>query len=154
MSPAAASERRYFAVPDPADAGLMTYWRQGRQLTMWPPGVKHGPRLAAGDVPKQLRGTQRRSWIRRWFREIREPWDAAVRAALDADRDLAAARFAAFSARCCCCGRALSDPASKTWGIGPDCREGLPVAWLERFAILAGRAHADRLNNQQNGPTP
>jgi len=46
----------------------------------------------------------------------RVPAEALVR-----DADELRANFGRFTGRCGCCGRRLTDPASKLRGIGPDC---------------------------------
>lgn len=139
------TEPEYFAVPDPS-TGDMTYWRTHRgDITEWPPKVRYGPLLYKRDVPANLRGDERTRWARNWFATVRAPWDAAIVEAITSDPTTAAARFAAFNTRCCCCGRALTDPASKAYGIGPDCRGGLPGELLAELARQVGRAHAELL---------
>lgn len=133
----------YFAVPDPTDSTLMTYWRQsGAKLTPWPSRARYGPQLLRTDLPPALRGQERQEWIWAWCREHLTPWHEQVRAAIDADPRECAARFAAFATRCAECGRALRDPASKTYGVGPECREGWPAAALAAMVEAVGRAHA------------
>jgi len=136
------AEAEYFAVIDPDDPERMTYWRRGpRGLKPWPQKATYGPVLRKSDVPAVLRGEARREWVRQWFGE-RRPWSEAVHEAIDADPDGCRARFAAFTSRCCCCGRALTDPASKTYGIGPECRDGVSADVLARMVEQIGRLHA------------
>lgn len=137
----------YYAVPDPADPARMTYWRRtGRGLRPIPANARYGPVLLKHDVPADLRGQQRREWVYAWQRQHLYPWHATVHAAIDADPIGCAARYAALQARCAWCGRRLTDPDSKTYGIGPDCRQGWPPAELAALAQAVARAHAS------NGP--
>jgi hypothetical protein len=147
---------KYFAVPDP-DTGDMTYWytdHRGR-LSAWPSKLRndaYGPTLWTKPgpnrehiVPDGLTERERGEWIKNWFETVRQPWMAKIRAAIDADRDACLARFAAFASRCCCCGKTLTDAASKAYGIGPDCRAGLPPEVLEACARAMGRVHGQSL---------
>lgn len=139
----------YFAVPDPADLTLMTCWRQsGAKLAAWPSRARYGPQLLRTDVPPDLRGQERQEWIWAWCREHLTPWHEQVRAPIVADPRECAARFAAFATRCAQCGRVLKDPASKTYGVGPECRDGWPAAVLAAFAEAVGRAHAAHLASE------
>jgi Family of unknown function (DUF6011) len=136
-------EIEYFAVPDPDDAERMTYWRLGpRGLASWPPNARYGPTLLRRDVPRDLRGDAKREWVHTWFQSTRFMWTARVFEAINVDQHAAAARFAVWQMRCLCCGRALTDPASKTYGIGPECRAGLPVEVLVQLNEEVGRMHA------------
>jgi hypothetical protein len=136
-------EVEYFAVPDPDDAERMTYWRMSsRGLVSWPPAARYGPRLLKRDVPRDLRGAAKAEWVHAWFQNTRFTWQASVIAAINADQHAAAARFAVFAIRCYCCGRALTDPQSKTLGIGPECRSGMPVEILAALNEQVGRLHA------------
>lgn len=141
------SDTHYYAVPDPRD-GTMTYWREDKRgrLTAWPTTVRYGPVLLAADVPSELAGKQRDAWISAWFCEHAYPWHDAIRAAITAAPDRCRARFASFTSRCCFCGRELTDPASKVYGIGPDCRHGLSDAVLSAMAREMGRVHLDVLD--------
>lgn len=138
----------YFAVVDPSDAGRMTYWRRtDRGIAPWPVRARYGPRLTRTDLPADLRHTARHArrlqeYVRDWHRQHTVPWHQAVCDAIDADPQGCAARFAAFTIRCCYCGRKLTDPASKTYGIGPDCRDGELPEVLTAFTEAVGRAHA------------
>jgi len=134
----------YYAVPDPTNPSAMTYWRRDRRgrLAPWPPRARYGPTLTPADIPDHLAGQDRREWISDWARAHLWPWHEAVHAAIDADPDGCAARFAAMAARCCRCGRALTDPESKTYGIGPECRRDVPAELLTALAGAVARAHA------------
>lgn len=135
----------YFAVPDPADAGRMTYWRSaGRGLRAWPPAARYGPRLLRREVPAGLTGKPLRAFVTAWYRQHVAPWHDAIKTAIAEDPQKCAARFAALTTRCCLCGRSLTDPASKTYGIGPDCRAGLPGILLAELTEAVGRADAER----------
>lgn len=118
----------YYAVPDPDDPSQMTYWRSARggDLVPHPDKARYGPTLWKSPgpghihvVPAELHGQARRNWVHHWYATVRAEWLQHVKAAIDADPDGCAARFAAFTTRCCCCGRRLTDPTSKTYGIGP-----------------------------------
>ncbi|BCJ65133.1 DUF6011 domain-containing protein [Polymorphospora rubra] len=154
-----APSRSYYAVPDPADPTAMTYWRTGRRgLAMWPPKARYGPLLFAADVPPGLKGLDREAFIRNWAATVRTPWQEAVNAAIEIDPDGCAAMFAVFMTRCCYCGRRLTDPESKAYGIGPECRRGVPAPVLAAMANAVGRAHGLHVQTAKNarpeGATP
>lgn len=136
----------YYAVPDPGDTGQITYWRRNArgQIAPWPANAKYGPQLYKRDIPQGIHNG-RPKWIRDWFRDNRAPWQQAIDAAIDADPDLCRARFAVFAVRCCACGRTLTDPKSKSCGIGPECRSDLSEDTLGALAALVGRIHAEHL---------
>lgn len=139
-------EATYYAVYDPADPGRITYWREtpsgGRKP--WPGKASYAPVLYKRDVPGELNKADRRAWINAWFREQQPKWYEAIDAAIDADPVAARARFASLTSRCCLCGRTLTDPASKCYGIGPECRDGLPGGLLAELTVAVGRAHAEQ----------
>lgn len=144
----------HFAIRDPHDPRLVSYWRYRATRRRvqpvfgpWPAKARTGPRLLAADVPAALKGDARRDWIRKWFADNAAPYRAAVIAALEADPHAAAMRFAELTSRCCVCGRNLTEPLSKSCGIGPECRSGLGAAVLAQFYVPAvARAHAERLS--------
>lgn len=142
----------YYAVHDPNNPRQMTYWRRDKtgRITPWPAEAKYGPALYKADVPKGL-GAGRRQWIRTWFHTHREPWQRAIDQAIAQNPEECQARFSVFTIRCCRCGRGLTDPTSKTCGIGPECRQGMGRPTLARFALLVGRIHADSLTQHDNG---
>ncbi|XTZ13901.1 DUF6011 domain-containing protein [Micromonospora echinospora] len=142
--PSLTQSPEYFAVPDPDDPTRITYWRRAAagKLTPWPSRARYGPQLYRSDVPADLAGMQRQEWIQAWARENQRPWYEKIHAALDADPQECAARFAAFATRCCQCGRMLHDPESKACGVGPDCRDGWPAAVIAAMVEAVGRAHA------------
>ncbi len=136
-------DTRYYAVRDPL-TGDMTFWflnRQGRVMP-WPtrPQAEYGPHLWSrlnrdpGPldhlVPAGLRGEAKSTWVREWYRTVREPWLAAMHAEIDRDPETAMARFAAIGFRCCICGKALRDEESRLSAIGPECRKAFPEALL------------------------
>jgi len=139
----------YFAVTDPLDPGQVTYWRRGKngRIAPWPVRARYGPILFKSAVPKGLGGDRNR-WVQDWYTANREPWDAEVRLAITGSPEECQARFSVFAIRCCSCGRGLTDPKSKTCGIGPECRHGLPEEALGRMARLVGRIHAQALLTQ------
>ena len=60
---------------------------------------------------------EERDVYRGWsLADLRDVADALVR-----DADELRANFGLFTGMCGCCGRRLTDPASKLRGIGPDC---------------------------------
>lgn len=137
------SAPEYFAVPDPVDPQRMTYWRQTEHsFTAWPPAARYQPRLLKSQAPAGLTGQARREWVWAWAAQHLQPWFDAVRVTIAADSQECAARFAALHTRCCCCGRALRDPASKTYGVGPECRDGWPAEMLAAMVEAVGRVHA------------
>lgn len=134
----------YYAVLDPDDPDRMTYWyrtKRGR-IMPHPPKAHYGPVLFRADVPAGLDQQARGAWVSNWFRTVSRPWHQTVREAIEADPVTAGARFAKFACRCCCCGRTLTDPDSKTYGVGPDCRSGLPASILAQLNEAVGRVHA------------
>lgn len=140
----------YYAVPDPADPGTMVYARRPEKrdgLLPWPAKARFGPVLLRRDVPAGLDSSERYAWARAWFERVRWPWEAALRAAVAADVVGAGRRFAELTTRCCQCGRPLTDPESKCYGIGPDCRGGIPGAVLAAyFTPQVAKAHAAALD--------
>lgn len=133
----------YYAVIDPVDSGLVTYWRvRGDDVTAWPSKARYGPRLVRSDVPEGLSGPDRQAWVWGWAETVYHPYHAEVRARIASDPTGAGARFASLMTRCCNCGRPLTDAESKVYGIGPECRRGLPAEWLDAMAHAVGRAHA------------
>lgn len=136
----------YYAVPDPANPDQITYWRRDKRgrIAAWPTNAKYGPILYKRDVPKGL-PAERSQWVSDWFRTNRDPWQQTINHAIGSDPDLCQARFAVFTVRCCSCGRTLTDPKSKSCGIGPECRQGMPAETLGAMAVLVGRVHAERL---------
>lgn len=134
----------YFAVADPTDPARITYWRRTNgKLAPWPSRARYGPQLLRSDLPAGLAGQERQEWIQAWFRAHVTPWHTQVHATIDTNPETCAARFAAFTTRCCQCGRTLRDPASKAYGVGPECRDGWPDTVLAAMVEAVGRAHAD-----------
>ncbi|MBB4931410.1 hypothetical protein F4561_002230 [Lipingzhangella halophila] len=140
----------YYAVPDPNDPDQMTYWRRDHRgrIAPWPSKARYGPALYRSDVPEGLTPPEKNQWVTDWFRTHRHPWDDAVHTTITTDPDTCRARFAVFTTRCCSCGRTLTDPESKSYGIGPECRTGVPEDVLARLAVLVGQAHAQALRGE------
>lgn len=134
----------YYAVPDPDDPGRMTYWYRNRrgQLKPHPAKAKYGPRCTRAAMEQAGLDFRNRDDVRAWYETVGWPWARAVREAVEADPFTAGLRFARFCTRCCFCGRLLVEPSSKTYGIGPECRQGLPAATLARLNEALGRVHA------------
>lgn len=111
---------QFFAVPDPAQPEVMTYWRRDESgmLQAWPKHAIYGPR------PDGVFGRSTRELLRlrRWRDDHWTPWRAQIEAAIEAEPGAAAARFSRLTVRCGVCGRKLTDATSRNLGIGPDCR--------------------------------
>lgn len=148
-----------YAIPDPHDPAAVSYWRRKDTKTRrggiessfaaWPPKARYGPVLLKRDVPKDLHGKDLGDYLNRWMVEVRQPFYDAVIAAVLADPVAAGKRFAELTSRCCSCGRTLTDDLSKCYGIGPECRSGIPAEVLARYyAPALGRAHAEALQGQ------
>lgn len=135
---------RYLAVVDPAEPALMTYWRRmpSGGVKPWPEKSKYGPRLLKSQVPADMKGTDRAEYVRAWFQRVSNPWHDQITAAIEADPQGCAARFAQLQTRCICCGRVLTDPESKVYGIGPDCRRGFSDEEGSEWVESVGRAQA------------
>ena len=117
---------RYYAVSDPADPTRMTFWRETeRGRRSWPP--KSG--TFGADFYERLKAATHEERV-----HLMQTWRAAIDVEIDARPDLASARFSAWHSRCSFCGRRLTDPTSKTYGIGPECRSGCPDPLLEALA--------------------
>lgn len=132
----------YYALPDPDNAATMTYWRtHNGRLQRWPAKAWYGPaRLLKRDAPTDR--DAKIAWMRAWNEQYLA-WLQRVTAAITADPQTSRARFAAFTIRCCDCGRALTDAKSKTLGVGPECRRGYDEAWLAAtLTPVIAEAHA------------
>jgi hypothetical protein len=132
-------ESRYYAVPDPADPLRMTFWRvSARGCRSWPPrsggdGAKYKALLAAAESKTE------------WTRLVVE-WSDAIDTEIREHPERAGARFACWHARCCRCGRRLTDPRSKTYGIGPECVTGVPRSVLPQMAEAMRLAVGEQRN--------
>jgi hypothetical protein len=140
----------YYAVRDPEDPATVTYWRRTRTATTntlkpWPAKAWYGPAVPRrSDIPADRQARDR--FVRAWSSTRRAYLDKIV-AAIAARPEAAARRFADFSTRCCRCARYLTDAMSKTYGIGPECRSGIPADVLARYLTpQVGRAHAEHLD--------
>jgi hypothetical protein len=45
-------------------------------------------------------------------------------------------------ANCLCCGRSLGDERSVAYGIGPECRQGMPPELLTRISEFSAKVRA------------
>ncbi len=138
----------YYAIPDPNDPTLITYWRRkNNTLKAWPAKAWYGPPVPRrSELPDA--GPAREAFVQKWWASRRAYLDRIATAVL-ADPATAGKRFANFGIRCCQCGRTLRDATSTTYGIGPECRSGMDPALLARYLTPAvGRAHAKHLANQ------
>lgn len=139
----------YYAIPGPGDPDVMTYWRRTRTvrtnaLKPWPSRAWYGPKVPRrADVPTDR--LARAEFVAAWSASRRAYLNQVV-AAITADPVAAGRRFAEFGIRCCMCARALTDETSKTYGIGPECRSGIPADVLARYCTPeVGRIHAAAL---------
>ncbi|MFF4292176.1 DUF6011 domain-containing protein [Streptomyces vinaceus] len=142
----------YYAIPDPTDPQTITYWRRiltskRNALKAWPAKAWYGPPIPRrSEVPEDR--AERDAFVAAWS-ESRRAYIAQVVAAIAADPYAAGRRFSDFSTRCCSCARKLRDELSKSVGIGPECRAGIPAEVLARYGTPAvGRAHAAHLAEQ------
>ncbi|MFD6935287.1 DUF6011 domain-containing protein [Streptomyces goshikiensis] len=142
----------YYAIPDPADPDTITYWRRiltekRTTLKAWPAKAWYGPPVPRrSEVPEDP--AAREAFGAAWS-ESRRAYIAQVAATIAADPVAAGRRFSEFSIRCCYCARKLRDELSRCYGIGPECRAGIPAAVLARYGTPAvGRAHAAHLAQQ------
>ena len=123
----------YYSIGDPLH-DTVTHWycseRTPQWVRSWPTKAKPGPRLLARDVPK---AQPERTRVLEAYWEQHRRYRAAVLQAIGSD-PLAGAKFSAFSARCCYCGRVLTDAASKCYGIGPECRKDFSDQKLADFS--------------------
>ncbi len=140
----------FYAVPDPRPGvEEVTYWhaRTGR-FGPWPKKARYGPVITRSDLPEGMdpRSEECRAFVEGWMEETKEPYDAAIVRAISADPIAAQHRFADFNVRCCSCGRKLTNDLSKIYGIGPECRKGLPEWVLANYYRQdVSRAHAQHL---------
>lgn len=139
------TELRYHALPDPDDAGRMTYWRcdDSGRLREWPAKARYGPILTKAMVPASLDHEARRRWMLNWIETVSGPWHQQIRNTIDAEPQMTAARFADLKRCCAMCGRPLDEPTSRVYGVGPDCRDKLPPAMLPALLEAMRRAHAE-----------
>jgi hypothetical protein len=144
-----AVEDGYYAILDPDDAGMVTYWRRVRtaranSLRPWPSRASYGPPIP---IRSQLPADplDRVEFVSAWSKTRRAYLEKVV-AAIAAGPEVAARCFADLRTRCWSCGRALHDETSKTLGIGPECRSGMDPEALARYCTPeVGRAHAEHL---------
>lgn len=119
----------YYALSDPVDDTRVTCWRQSSAgLKEWPAGTQYGPFPTAEGTPAVFRTGEFQAWRAHWD-EIRQAWHERVAEQLLADPEKAARRFAELEGRCHRCGRVLTDPASVSLGVGPDCQRLLAARW-------------------------
>lgn len=143
---------QYYAIPDPLDPGKVSYWyrpakgRDEGRIVSWPPRRSRWGSLAHRDVPHDKK-TDRdgySAFVRAYFLKVHAAHGLAVKA-IDANPGTAAARFAAFTVRCCHCGKTLTDERSKVYGIGPECRTGVDPDRLAAAMEAVRAAHAETL---------
>lgn len=133
----------YYAVLDPDDEGTMTCWRvKDGGLHPHPAKAWYGPaRPLRKDAPGKPGTDEYIAWMRDYF-DRWTSWALRVKEAIEADPLAAQRGFAETTAHCCVCGRALTDGASKTLGIGPDCRERVPHDLLMAYLAEVKRAQS------------
>jgi hypothetical protein len=115
----------YYAIPDPENPDLMTYWRvivaPDGSVASWtasPPRARYGPQMLKRNIPADR---AERLAVMRQFSDRLTDWTTRVRDAITADTAGCAARYAEFTTKCFCCGRELRSARWKVLGIGPDC---------------------------------
>ncbi len=155
----------YFAIPDPLDdrwldpdwlgTTRLSYWyrpkrgKKAGQLQPWPPRRNRWGRLTWAEVNAQPLDQREDFQIQHWAKVRAGRQEVARR--IDADPELAAARFAEARSICCCCGKGLTDERSKAYGIGPDCRQGIDPQVLTALIAKMAEVHAaGRVSWRQN----
>jgi hypothetical protein len=142
----------YFAVPDPLDPAKMSYWYLPKKgwmkdkLQPWPPRRNKWGALWIKDVPEQVRNDKKAytEYITAHFNRVRLA-RIDVERIVSADPQLAAVRFSHLAIRCCRCGKALTEQRSKTYGIGPECRQGASPDYLSDLLELVKTVYAAEL---------
>lgn len=128
----------FFAIPDPSNPDVMTFWRRdradnksrkGSYITPWPSRKSYGP-----TVPPELEANPLT-----WAVTVCWPWNKALRSALVSDMDGCAARFSILTGHCCSCGE-----PSDIQGICTKCRARVPAEAIHRIDAAITR--------QQEGP--
>jgi hypothetical protein len=138
----------YYAVPDPRDVEEMTYWRRsdgkrGPTFKPWPATARYGWVLYKKDRPKLPKEISCNTYVRAYYETLGPPYRYAVVEAIAEDPVAAQQRFADFNTRCCMCGKKLTNDLSKVYGIGPECRKGIPSEVLANyFRPEVSKAHA------------
>jgi hypothetical protein len=141
----------FYAVPDPRPGvDEMTYWRaRPGRFGAWPNKARYGPTLTREDLPEGMdpRSDEGQAFIQRWMEREHAPYWSAIVKSIAADPIAAQHRFADFTVRCCDCGKKLTNDLSKVYGIGPECRKGLPQEVLANYYRQdISRAHATSAN--------
>jgi hypothetical protein len=128
-----------YAIPDPLDPGKVSYWyrpesgRDKGKLQPWPPQRNTWGRLYYKNMPDgATRTPANRAFADAHWAKVREGRKTAV-AEIEANPELAAARFARYAVACSACGKAMWDERSVTYGIGPECRRGASPGFLSRM---------------------
>lgn len=147
----------YYAVLDPrTDTDEMTYWRMKTtkrgscSFGPWPTKARYAPSLYIKDLPDGIsaQSQEGRYYAKAWYRSVFATYHATIVGDILSDPIAAGQRFADWAVRCCCCGRALTNDLSKVYGIGPECRKGLPSEVLANYyRPNVGRLHATVINS-------
>ncbi len=112
----------------------------------WPAKARYGPQLTKADLPAGQYTEEGQAFIRDWLENVGQPYRDAVIEAIVVDPVAAGKRFAEWKLRCCMCGKALTNEESKVYGIGTECRRGIPTEVLARYLTPeVGRLHAEYL---------
>ncbi|MGH3795904.1 MAG: DUF6011 domain-containing protein [Pseudonocardiaceae bacterium] len=133
----------YYAITDPFESNRVTCWRQSeRGLAVWPAKARVGPisKVAGVDQPK---GSDERRRGVLALHERQRDYLAAVRNRIAEDLTDAGARFSTLHTRCCGCGKTLTDPKARFYGIGPECGAKLPDDVLAGLARRVGEMFAE-----------
>jgi Family of unknown function (DUF6011) len=143
----------YYAVPDPRGVEEMTYWRRaegnrGPTFKPWPAKARYGWVLYKKDRPELPKEISRNTYIRAYYETLGPPYRRAIVEAIQEDPVAAQQRFADWAIRCCMCGKGLTNDRSKVYGIGPECRKGMPSEVLANyFRPQVARVHAKAENS-------
>lgn len=139
-----------YAIPDALDPAKVSYWyrpdRGGDKgaLKAWPPQRNTWGQLLYKDMPDGKAHTAAgHAFAEAHWARVRQARKAAA-AEIEANPELAAARFARYQTSCCACGRAMWDERSVTYGIGPECRRYANPEFLSRMLEVTKLAFAER----------
>jgi hypothetical protein len=152
-----------YAIPDPLDPGKVSYWyrpergQEKGKLLPWPPQRnKWGQRLYRKDLPvpgEPSSSPANRAFAAAFWDRVREARETAI-AEIEANPELAAARFARYCKCCCACGKVMWEERSVVYGIGPECRRGASPEFLSRMIEATKQAFAEAALARTEGDDP
>jgi hypothetical protein len=110
------------------------------EFEAWPTRTRVGPiqDVDWSACPREREYEARRVFVDYAWGRQREYLDA-VKTLITADPEQAQARFSDETVSCCVCNRALADPESVGYGIGPECRRWMPGEARARIADYTSR---------------